>query len=48
MALAFAAMPECVEKLVIGMATAGLDEGISSLFLPILVCMENPYKRNKS
>jgi hypothetical protein len=26
---------------------AGLDEGLLSLFLPILVYMENPYKRNK-
>jgi hypothetical protein len=26
---------------------AGLDEGILSLCLPILVCMENPYKKNK-
>ena len=26
---------------------AGLDEGILSLYLPILVCMENPYKKNK-
>ena len=28
-------------------AQAGLDEGILSLCLPILVCMENPYKKNK-
>ena len=27
---------------------AGLDEGILSLCLPILVCMQNPYKKNKS
>ena len=26
---------------------AGLDEGILSLCLPILVCMENPDKKNK-
>ena len=26
---------------------AGLDEGLLSLFLLILVYMENPYKRNK-
>ena len=25
---------------------AGLDEGLSSLCLPIIVCMENPYKRD--
>jgi hypothetical protein len=26
---------------------AGLDEGIFSLYLHVLVCMENPYKKNK-
>ena len=34
----------------LGMAfvlAAGLDERILSLYLPILVCMENPYKKNK-
>ena len=28
--------------------TAYLDEGLLSLFLPVLVYMENPYKRNES
>jgi hypothetical protein len=28
-------------------AAACLDEGLLSFCLPILVCMENPYKKNK-
>ena len=30
-----------------GLPLAGLDEGLLSLFLPVLVCMENPYRDNK-
>ena len=34
------------QRLAFAVDQAGLDEGLSSFCLPILVCMENPYQRN--